>query len=126
MNPNDQNENQMALDIEKRRVDTEAEIYKIINAILRKNHSMLTQEDKGFLQARRDYLTDAQRDDYKKELSENLDPNAVQSKDEVPSLALLTRRDLEAKAKALGIMDPSTKAYKKNEDLIKAIEDLQD
>ena len=108
INPQDK----MALEIEKRRQETESDMFKEIKRIFKKSHVGLTKEEKGFLQARVSYLTKAEREEYKAELAEDLTKN-TQTLDD------LTRKELVAKANELGIESPEK--FENKQQLIDAI-----
>ena len=99
MNPNDQNLEAQGKEIEKRREETEKEMYDVLKVIFKKPHEALTQEDKGFLQARREYLSKTELKEYEDELKEDLTGTPVVA-DEV------TRNDLNARAVELGVENP--------------------
>lgn len=102
MNPNDQGEQSKQREIDKRRVDTEKEMYDILGEITRKNPKTLTVDDKRFLQARRSYLSRGQQDEYKDILNEKLPRPDQEEEEEVE----LTRSELDEKARQLGIEEP--------------------
>lgn len=58
--------------VQKRREETEKEMYKILTEIFKKDISILSIQDKRFLQARQSYLTAAQREQYAEVLAEDL------------------------------------------------------
>lgn len=112
---NDEAQDQMQLDIEKRRTENDTEVLKIIHAIFKKGHS-LTQEDKAFLQARVSYLSKAEYNEYETELNEDLLGNGDPLND-------LSRNGLNAKATELGIEDPEK--FPNKDSLIDAIKNAQ-
>lgn len=79
-----------------------------------------SEDDRDFLKARSIYLTEDQRRIFKDILIEE-----KETEETLNSLALLTRRELEAKALELGIENPhDMKKFPKNSDLIEAIENI--
>ena len=113
----DDNLNKMELEIQKRRDDNDNEVIKTINAIAKKSIDTLTFEEKAFLQARESYLTNGQREEYRKVLNEDLTGEKT--------LKDFTRAELEVKAIEAGIEDPSLKVFKTKDQLIEAIEATQ-
>ena len=63
---------QAELDIQKRRDEAEKAIQRTFRAIFRKPIDQLSHYDKGFLQARRSYLTAAEQKTYESVLNEDL------------------------------------------------------
>lgn len=104
--------------------ETEDLIAKEFKRIFSKRHVGVTQEEKAFLQAREFYLSNADKEEYEKELTEDLTGNT--SGNEAPKgLNDMSRKELEQRLQELGIEDTSIKAYPKNADLITEIEQLQ-
>lgn len=99
--------------------ENEDKLAKEFQRIFRLPHNQLTPEDIGFLNARQSYMTSAEREEYKSELSNFAPVDSTQD-----PLLLLTRKDLEAKLSALGVQDTSNKAYRTNADLVTAIKEL--
>ena len=107
---------QAELDIQKRRDEVEKAIQRNFRAIFRKPIDQLSQYDKGFLQARRSYLTEAERKTYEKVLSEDL------LHIEIP-MEEFSRNDLNKKALDLGIEKPED--FPNKTELIAAIREAQ-
>ena len=101
-----QEDDKMAVEIEKRRIETEKKIYFALKTILRKPIANLTVDDKKFLKARKSYLTKAELQEYDEVLNEKVEGSVE------PKLEDLTRTQLEEKALALGIAEPEKLANK--------------
>lgn len=101
-----QEDDKMAVEIEKRRIETEKKIYFALKNILRKPIANLTVDDKKFLKARKSYLTKAELQEYDEVLNERVEGSPE------PKLEDLTRTQLEEKALALGIAEPEKLANK--------------
>ncbi len=99
--------------------ENEDKIAKEFKRIFRLPHNQLTPEDIGFMHARSSFMTSAEREEYKKELDSFAPVDPTQD-----PLALLTRKDLEAKLHELGVQDTSNKVYRTNADLIVAIREI--
>lgn len=107
---------QQALEIQKRIDDNDKAVMKILRAIFKKPESLLTKDDKAFLQARVSYLTKAQREEYKTVLAEDLHQGgerAAQDDSQPRPLEQMNRVELEEKARELGIPNPEEFANKK-------------
>lgn len=120
-NPQDQAEEQMKLEINKRRFDTDKAIDDTLKNLFRKAKDSLSVEDKAFIQARRSYLTDAQREEYKSVLDEKLPRPDGEGQEE--GLIEKTRPELEAMATDLKIDNPEK--FKNKQELVDAIEAKQ-
>lgn len=97
-----QDDDKMALEIEKRRTDTEKKIYFALKKILGKSRASLTTEDKLFLKARQSYLTKAEIEEYSDILKEDVSGQAPTP----PKFEDMTRTELEVEAHKLGIEEP--------------------
>lgn len=91
------------IEIEKRQADTLAEMHKNLEVIFSKGHEVLTRDDKGFLQARREYLSHATLEEYAAELAEDLNKDATAQDGGLESL---TRNELNEKALQAGVETP--------------------
>lgn len=113
--------------LQKRVDEADAEIEAVLKKIFKKEHHLLTVDDKRFLQARRSYLTRSQQEDYEKELKEKLPrPDGQPNPEEEVQLENMVRKDLEAMAIRLEIKDAADrKVFPKNEDLVNAIKAKQ-
>jgi hypothetical protein len=119
MDQNLSNEDREKKFYEARVKENEDKIAKEFKRIFDKRHQGVTIDEKRFLQARRDYLTRAEQEEYKEELTEDLTGGTFTN-----PLENLTRKELEARLQAVGVQDTSNKVYRTNADLISAIEEL--
>lgn len=108
-NPNDQGQEAMTREIDKRRFETDKEINDTLNKIVRKGPKGLTLDDKRFLQARRSYLSRVDFEEFEEVINEKLPRPDGQNEAEEE----LTRIELDTKARELGIEDPEKLPNKK-------------
>lgn len=129
MDQNLSNEDREAKFYDARVKENEDKISAEFRRIFTKRHVGVTQEDKAFLQARESYLSNADREEYKAELAENLattgEQTSVGSGSTARPLEDYSRKELEARLQELGVQDTSLKVYRTNGDLITAIQELQ-
>ena len=111
-------EDQMQLEINKRREATEKEIMVKLGKILRQGKGSISRADREFMRARSAYLTEGQRVEYKDILNPKKEEPKVEKK-----LSQMNRKELEAIALESGIDKPEdTELFPAKKDLIKAIE----
>lgn len=98
-------QDKMQLEIEKRAEETEAKVVRILSRLVRKPIETLTIEEKRFLKARASYLSKADREAYAEVIDMDLSHEAVNAPAE-KDLSEYTRKELDAKALALGVVEP--------------------
>lgn len=106
-------ENSMEVAIERRRVETEKAIFYRLKKILAKSPAQLNDDERKFLKARVSYLTKAEKEEWDEVLNETTEPQ----------LEELTRKELDAQARELGIDNPEELPNKT--EVIEAIRRLQ-
>lgn len=107
----EEEQDKMKLEIARREKDTMRVVAIRLRKILRKNEDQLTLEDKKFLKARASYLTKGQREEYAHIINadysgQKSEEAQVPKEPETPKLEKMTRPDLEAMARDLGIGAP--------------------
>lgn len=128
MNPNgDPNEIDQEELFNQRVQETEKEILDTLTRYSRKSVESLRVDEKAFIQARRDYLTDEQKNKWEDVLREKLPrPDGQPNEEEEAALNELTRKELERQAEIVGIDEETIKKAKKNQDLIDLIEEKKE
>ena len=104
--------------------EVEDKIATEFKRIFAKRHVNITPAELAFLQARESYLSSADREEYKVELSTNISQEQTPSTSDRP-YEDYSRRELEARLQELGVQDTSNKVYRTNGDLITAIRELE-
>lgn len=98
-------QDKMALEIEKRAEETEAKVIRILNRLVRKPIETLNLEEKRFLKARASYLSKADREAYAEVINMDLSNEAIDAPKE-KELIEYTRKELDQKALDLGVENP--------------------
>lgn len=127
MNPNgDPNELDMEELFNQRVSDTEKLIHDTLAQYQRKPVDTLRVDEKAFIQARREYLTDEQRNKWADVLTEKLPrPDGQPNEEEEKVIAEMTRKELERMGAEVGLTEEEMKKAKKNSDLQDLIKQKQ-
>lgn len=124
MNPNgDPNELDMEELYDQRVAENEKKIQDTLTQYSRKPVQSLTRDQKAFIQARRDYLSDEQRNKWEGVLKEKLPRrDGTMPEEEEKAINEMTRKELERQAEIVEVNAADIKKAKTNQDLINLIE----